>query len=49
VGIAWNPRERYSSMVAASAAAPHASMPTGSAPGREISQKPSPPMLFMCG
>jgi hypothetical protein len=35
--------------VAAPAAAPQASIPTGGLPGSAISQKPSPPIPFMWG
>ena len=35
--------------VAAAAAAPQASIPTGGLPGSAISQKPSPPIPFMWG
>ena len=36
-------------MDARSAAAPQASIPIGALPGSATIQKPSPPMLFMCG
>ena len=36
-------------LVAAAAAAPQASIPTGGLPGSAISQKPSPPIPFMWG
>ncbi len=43
------PASRYRDIVAPAAAAPQPSSPRGAWPGRAISQKPSPPMLFMCG
>ena len=48
-GIASNPCARYHSGAARAAAAPHASIATGSAPGAWTIQNPSPPMAFMCG
>jgi hypothetical protein len=43
------PRSAYHAGVASAAARPQPEMPTGGWPGRWISQKPSPPMPFMCG
>ena len=48
-GTTDRPCSRYRSMVARPAARPALSTPTGAAPGSAITQKPSPPMLFICG
>ena len=48
-GMLDNPRSRYESIVAAPAAAPHASIARGGSPGAWITQNASPPIAFMCG